>query len=162
MKIINKIGGPMRRELRKTVFKRPNKIATIVRNKPQVMPLTETEHSWIEAYLACGNAELACTAIGIPVANGAILMRKPSIKRMLEVGIGFRPARDMDDAALLEEILTVSRDAAKAESYMAALTGYRLFHAIREGMPEAEAIDTSEAEATEIQTRANAFRPASS
>jgi hypothetical protein len=128
---------------------------TVVRRD---VPLTETEQAFLDAYMACGDAETACKALGIPVANGPILLSKPAIKRMFETAIGYRPSVDMDAPALLEEVLTVARDAVREKSHMAALKGYQLFHFIKQSSPQVETIDTSETERQELQRRAKAVR----
>ena len=120
-------------------------------------PVTEAEYGFIEAYLSCGDVETACRAAGIPVSNGPALMAKPTIKLLLEAETGYRPAAEMDNTALMEEVLTAARDAARAGVHMAALKGYHLFHIIRCATPTIDVVETPEAERLELQRRAKAI-----
>ena len=115
--------------------------------------LSASEDLFIEAYLESTDAESACVAAGIPVANAEAVLARPHIKRILEASEGFKPSGEMDIHSLAEEVLTVARDAAKAKSYAASVAGLRLYSEIKEKAKETGPPYDAEFEAQEIRKR---------
>lgn len=93
--------------------------------------LTQTEERLVDAFLATGDINQAALACDLPVSTAQVFLERPHVKRLVQSDSGYAQAHEMNDALLLDEILLAVRGAVRAESYAAAMQGYKLFYDIR-------------------------------
>lgn len=93
--------------------------------------LTETEERLVDAFLSSGDVNVAAQACELPLATAQAFLSRPHVRRVIDADSGYASAAQMTDGALLDEILLATRSAVAAESFAAAMGGYKLFWDVR-------------------------------